>query len=327
MLLLASLSIVLPAALLATAAGAPCTPCTVPCQGTVPSATACEDKVPCWLDATHELHFDGESVPTYSKLGATTAAFGGDLTISAQLNTAASGRGQGWARVVDLGNPSEVTAGQTGDNILLARDGSLNKMAYQVYGKTQRPNPPSVVSRDPIPDAQWLHVVVVQRGAVASMYWRNPASGGSSNKFVLQGSGQVLVPAYVNRSSNRVGVSNWAADAKLKGAVRGLRVYNRALGGAELEALGSRHPPPSGQTDLCTGPPPPPPPPQHPAPPPPPQRPPPPPPHTPPPPAHAPPAPTPAPAPRPRRVRARRLQDGRRGGAGALRPRPRVHAP
>ena len=240
-----------------------CTPCAVPCQGTVPrlNATACEDKAPCWLDAARELRFDGESVPAYSALGATTAAFGGDLTISAQLNTGASGRGQGWARVVDLGNPSELTAGRTGDNILLARDASLNKMAYQVYGKTQRPTPPSVVSRDPIPDGQWLHVVVVQRGAVASMFWRNATSGGRA--FELQASGKVNTAAHVNRSSNRVGVSNWAADAKLKGLVRGLRIYNRALSTAEIAALGSAQPAPSGETDLCTpglGPPPPPPP-------------------------------------------------------------------
>ena len=169
-----------PAAAAAAHGASSCTPCAVPCQGTVPrlNATACEDKAPCWLqDAARELSFDGESVPAYSALGATTAAVGGDLTISAQLNMAASGRGQGWARVVDLGNPSELTAGRTGDNILLARDASLNKMAYQVYGKTQRPTPPSVVSRDLIPDGQWLHVVVVQRGAVASMFWRNATSG------------------------------------------------------------------------------------------------------------------------------------------------------
>ena len=134
--------------------------------------------------------------------------------------------------------PGGGTAGRTGDNILLARDASLNKMAYQVYGKTQRPTPPSVVSRDPIPDGQWLHVVVVQRGAVASMFWRN-ATSGAGGAFELQASGRVNTVAHVNRISNRVGVSNWAADAKLKGAVRGLRIYNRALSTPEIAALGS----------------------------------------------------------------------------------------
>jgi len=235
--------------------------CTVPCQGTVPCANATSracrhgpGATPCWLNATRELSFDGAGVPAYSALGATGASFGGDVTISAQLKTAASGAGQSWARVVDLGNPSEQTHGVTGDNILLARMAGGDKLAYQVYGKAQTPLPPAVVSKDSIPDAQWVHVVVVQRGAVASMYWRD-ASGG----FALQASGKVNVPANVNRSSNRVGVSNWAADAQLKGAVRGLRIYNRALDAAEVAALGSTKPPASGEMDLCaTGPPPPP---------------------------------------------------------------------
>ena len=213
---------------------------------------------PCWLNAT--LSFDGaETPPAYSALGATEASFGGDLTISVQLRTATSGRSQDWARLVDLGNPSGQMAGQSGDNIILGRYSNSDKMVYQVYGTEQLPVPPYVVSKDAIPNAQWLHVVVVQRGGVASMYWRN-ASSSSGSTFELQASGAVNVPANVKRSSNRVGLSNWAADARLKGMVRDLRIYNRALDAPEIVALGSAAEevaPSSGGMDLCAAGPPP----------------------------------------------------------------------
>ena len=160
----------------------------------------------CWINKTLEFPGPGQPVPGYANLGVLGASFGGDITISAEFNMGSSGKGQEWARVLDLGNPSD--GGKTGNNILLARDFDSNLLAYQVYGTQQTPTPPALVSKNPIPDYQWTRVVIVQKNSVASMYLGNVSAG-----LRLEAVGSVNIPANVQRTHNLIGKSNWEADS------------------------------------------------------------------------------------------------------------------
>jgi len=52
-----------------------------------------------------------------------------------------------------------------------------------------------------------VRVVAVHKGGVGSLYWSNSTGG-----LELQATGAVEPAAFVERSSNLVGVSNWAAE-------------------------------------------------------------------------------------------------------------------
>ena len=161
---------------------------------------------PCWVNRTLTF-WNNEPVPSYAHLGLLRDSFGGDITISVELNSTWNGVSEEWARVVDLGNVYDVRTGKVGHNIILAHNGKGRWLSYQVYGTTAQPRTPQVKSKWKIPVDQWLHVVVVQQGATATMFWK--FNGGD---FTEQGKGSVNIPAFVVRQHNLVGRSNWATD-------------------------------------------------------------------------------------------------------------------
>eukprot|EP00041_Stephanoeca_diplocostata_P021695 m.509300 g.509300 ORF g.509300 m.509300 type:complete len:855 (-) comp21888_c2_seq22:3947-6511(-) len=106
-------------------------------------------------------------------------------------------------------------------------------MGYQVYhGSHQLPTPLSLQSRDVIPMNSWVQVVVVQTSdGVATLYF------GNGTAYTVQATGSIAAPANVERTTNYAGVSNWPGDTPFEGMLRQLRVYNRALSSAEVNAL------------------------------------------------------------------------------------------
>ena len=177
---------------------------------------------PCWGNAT--LAFaGGGAAPAGAELGLLPAAFGGDITVSAEVN--AKRTGQTWARVFDFGTTLVPDGRLTGDNVILA---CSERCVYQVYHGTQVDPatggaPPSITSRDPIPDGEWFRVAVVHRAGTASMYFANATS------WQLQATGAVDPPAFAERTRNHVGVSNWPRDPPFEGQIRSTFAYARAL--------------------------------------------------------------------------------------------------
>ena len=201
---------------------------------------------PCWVNAT--LNFPGESLsPPFSQLGELPAAFGGDVTIFAEVHIATDVTSQSWARVVDFGTGQPDSAGH-GDNIILA---CSEFCVYQVYHTTQTDPitgraPPSITSKVPAPKGSWFRVAIVHREGMASMYFSS--AGGP---WELQASGAVDPPANVRRTSNFLGKSNWAADPKFKGQIRSLFAWDRALSTADLATIVRDAPPLAGLENLC----------------------------------------------------------------------------
>ena len=141
-----------------------------------------------------------------------------------------------WESVLDFGN------GPDSDNIHISFDGdpywddSLSccyPMVYHLFhgeeyvGGVQVP-----LGSEPFPEDQWVHVAVVHEpSGTATMYW----------DLQVKAQGDVPLPLHVERSGMYVGRSHWGAQisngGRLKGGVRELMVFNRALSLSELATL------------------------------------------------------------------------------------------
>eukprot|EP00040_Diaphanoeca_grandis_P035344 m.222056 g.222056 ORF g.222056 m.222056 type:complete len:1073 (+) comp33360_c0_seq3:76-3294(+) len=209
--------------------------CVQPTKSTVQS--------PCYLNDT--LMFDsGSAPPSGATLGTLPSEFSGDITMLARVYSNKNTRNTPWSRILDLGN------GSPGDNVLLAHSGVAGNMIYQIYhGDHQLPTPPSINSRDLIPEGVWFVVAIVQSGQTATMFW-NLGEG-----WEVQATGPMPPPSAVVRTSNFVGVSNWAGDAAFSGLISDVWLYTRALSKEEIYNLDYESPsttaPVSTGVDIC----------------------------------------------------------------------------
>jgi hypothetical protein len=168
----------------------------------------------CVMGSEMNLDGSGKGVEALRPLN-----FGGDLTISAWVKNENTKINLG--RVIDFGSNAEGP----GDNILLANDATSGKMAYEVYYGSDQKAMNGIASRDDIPENMWVHVVVIQKGASASMWW----DLGDGKGFSMQASGNVNPPNNTTRAHNFVGKSNWPNDSLFRGHIHDIVLWNTAL--------------------------------------------------------------------------------------------------
>jgi hypothetical protein len=143
---------------------------------------------------------------------------GGDMTVEAWVY--ADGAPGTWSRVVDLGN------GQANGNLVLGFESNTGRLFFEAYnGGTSLGR---VTATEALPTGSWQHVAATVSSAnVVTLY---------VNGVAIRSGSLTAAPTQLSRSSNFVGRSNWTADAYLRGAIRGLRVYDDARSAAEVLA-------------------------------------------------------------------------------------------
>lgn len=94
----------------------------------------------------------------------------------------------------------------------------------QFYGEQ------NVVSTEALPTGRWVHVTVKLSGTVGKLYVDGVQVG--------EGSGIVVTPYQLGNTPNAwLGRSQYGADPSFNGQLQDLRIYNGALGDAEIAAL------------------------------------------------------------------------------------------
>jgi len=127
------------------------------------------------------------------------------------------------------GHPQVLIARQIGSSIqryfsITLRDGQVELMSHTWRSVTRRPLP---VGRGP-----WIHIAAVHRDDGKTALYVDGMQVGRSNRSVrahLGGGSNVLT----------IGGTGAADGAPFEGALDEVRIYNRALGQAELRALGA----------------------------------------------------------------------------------------
>jgi len=131
-----------------------------------------------------------------------------------------------WGRIIDFG------LGQDNENLLLGRYSNSNNFFFEVRNNinTQR----LTYSANNEFTANKLHYIsgVLDGGSPGS---------GTTGRIYYNGNlisslytGSFVVPSTVNRTSNYIARSNWAADAYYQGSIYSVQIYNRALSAAEI---------------------------------------------------------------------------------------------
>ncbi|HWK06561.1 MAG TPA: T9SS type A sorting domain-containing protein [Puia sp.] len=159
------------------------------------------------------------STPT---LPASISYTGGTSSFSV-ASFSASQTAQGWQRIYDFGN------GQASNNILFGRDGSSANFAYESWNggsgdQTYTSNNPIVNGSNNIYEA------VQQAGTVGSTSAVSHYMGGATMTSTgAAGSSITWVPTAVNRTSNFIGRSNWAADNYFSGTMSEILFYKASM--------------------------------------------------------------------------------------------------
>jgi hypothetical protein len=152
------------------------------------------------------------------------ADFSGGLTIALWARPTAAA---GYARFIDFAN------GSPSDNFLLTREGTSPDLLLEVYRGDQSQG--KVAARGVIEDNAWQHfTATIDPGGNTTIY--------KDGEQVA--TGDLPTPNVVERSQNYIGRSNWGNDAFYKGMMDDVRVYDRALSGAEVKTLVSGSGPP-----------------------------------------------------------------------------------
>jgi hypothetical protein len=151
----------------------------------------------------------------------------GNFTIAAWVNPTAV---TPWARVFDFGSGQTVymfltvSAGGGPPRFAITTGGGANE---------QQVNAPSA-----LPANQWAHLAVTLSGTTASLYVDGVLAGTTT--------GMTLTPASLGATTqNWIGRSQFS-DPLLAAAVDEFQVYDRALSGAEIAALGTGQAPGTG---------------------------------------------------------------------------------
>jgi hypothetical protein len=143
------------------------------------------------------------------------------LTIALWAYPTLEGAQANWDRFTDFGN------GAAADNILFTRNGTGASVQFGVY----KANVPSGAVNTPDGSLLinvWQHFVATMDSGGNVVIYRNG---------VAAANGTVSVPNVVTRTSNFLGLSNWATDDHFTGKMDDVRVYNRVLSPAAVAAL------------------------------------------------------------------------------------------
>ncbi|MCI0681621.1 MAG: SBBP repeat-containing protein, partial [Gemmataceae bacterium] len=130
-----------------------------------------------------------------------------------------------WQRFIDFGN------GPAGDNILFARQGTSNNLAFEVYvGGTWSGQ---AVASNVIELNKWQHFAVVMSPSGAVSLYKD------GNLLTLtngQTSATLGVPRNVTRTQNFIGRSNWVVDGYYAGLMDDVRIWNSARTQGQIQA-------------------------------------------------------------------------------------------
>lgn len=167
---------------------------------------------------------DPDTAPTFD--GATGhmaapagfASFPQGLTIEAWVYPTATSN---WGRIVDFGN------GASADNIFLGRSGTSSSLRFEVFrGATSQ----GLSAENALVLDTWQHIAVTQTAAGATAIYRNGQQVAT---------GTVHTPNNVNRTSNFIGKSNWAADTPWAGRIDEVAVHPTALSSSAVASRSS----------------------------------------------------------------------------------------
>jgi autotransporter-associated beta strand protein len=175
---------------------------------------------PVYNASNKTITFSGDDFVTVGGTGLSNFASG--MTVFAKANLGAA---NDWERIIDIGNANNS------NNILLARAGTTNHLAFQVYNGVSQPlSMDYYINNGVINNSLATYAATLTSAGVPAAYV-NGTSGGS---FV---SGANTVPTNIARSSNFIGKSNWSADSLLIGEVGAVLLYARPLSAAQISAL------------------------------------------------------------------------------------------
>ena len=135
-----------------------------------------------------------------------------------------------WERIIDFGN------GAGRDNILLAREGTSNNLAFHVYNN-HGGNEVALSVPNQIVKEQWFHVAVtleehttgVNAGKITAKIFINGVEQASST-----GNYNITTMA---RQDNYIGKSHWAHDGNSDIQVTGMTIANRGLNASEVTSI------------------------------------------------------------------------------------------
>ena len=150
------------------------------------------------------------------------ANFTNGITVAAWVNYESY---TNWNRLIDFGN------GSANNNLLLARNGTSANLMWEFHN-TAGGTESHPVNTGQFVNGQWMHIAAtVAPGAtnacVSTIYL---------NGVPVSVKADHTLPSNVTRVNNYIGRSNWADDY-LDSLMDELIIYNRSLGGSEIQAL------------------------------------------------------------------------------------------
>lgn len=124
------------------------------------------------------------------------------------------GSAANWERLLDFGN------GPSSNNILFARSGITNNLAFQIYNGISQSVSLDFTVTDGVLNNELATYAVTVDGSNAYMY-RNGVQIGTTSSAVL--------PNNIERTINYIGRSNWVADAYFSSEMAVAMLFNEAL--------------------------------------------------------------------------------------------------
>ncbi len=170
--------------------------------------------------------FAGNSASVCVRSSASDFQVPGDVTVSAWIFATSTGSGQ------EIVRKGQLTDEQYG----LLYNGSIKSIGFQQYNGTAFEGPGSLAGSVPL--NTWVQVTAVRSGTTVTMY-----VNGTSNA-----SGTVGTPA-TPTSGLSIGSNSVTGGQNFAGSLDDVRIYNRALSAAEVQALYK-----AGEVDLKQGP-------------------------------------------------------------------------
>lgn len=158
-----------------------------------------------------------DGVDDHVRLGPGYADYSSGLTMAFWANPSTIGI---WARFLELGNAP------ASDNILFARAVTSDTLAFEVY--VGGASGGQVTADGAIVLNQWQHYVAAMEASGLTILYRNgmPVATNTTG-----------VPNNVTRTNNFLGRSNWGGDGYYGGKLDDVRIYNRVLSAAAVQAL------------------------------------------------------------------------------------------
>jgi hypothetical protein len=159
--------------------------------------------------STDRFTFDGSNDYVDMPNGFADFTSGFTCFFVANFGSAAS-----WERLMDFGN------GDSSNNILFARSGITNNLAFQIYNGISQSVSLDITVTDGVLNNELATYAVTLDGTNAYMY-RNGVQIGTAVSAVL--------PNNIERTNNYIGRSNWVADAYFSGEMAVAMLFDKAL--------------------------------------------------------------------------------------------------